>query len=259
MAAPSSIRDAIERTLSHARETDVLFTAAGIAYYMLVSLIPTVVLGFALVSELYGPTLAVELVESSSDVLSPAAQRTLEQAVLQGTGRLEATVGSTVVFLWGVLRVFRGVRAAFSTTYDSDRNTTILSSLRDSVVTLFAVSLGLVLLVGLGIILESAGITVHRVLLAFAQLALLALVLFPLYYVLPGVNVDVREATPGSVVAAGGLVVLLLGFQAYIELATGYPVYGALGGVLVLVTWLYFASFLLLAGAVVNVVLAGRD
>lgn len=85
------------------------------------------------------------------------------------------------------------------------------------------------------------------------------IVFLPLYYVMPPVDVSAREALPGTAVAAVGWLVLQFGFQIYVANAGNYQAYGLLGAVLLFQTWLYFASILVLMGAVVNVVLAGRD
>jgi membrane protein len=59
--------------------------------------------------------------------------------------------------------------------------------------------------------------------------------------------------TPGSVFFAVGWVVLTLAFGFYVSRFGKYNVtYGSLGGVIVLVTWLYLSSFILLFGAEFN-------
>jgi membrane protein len=59
--------------------------------------------------------------------------------------------------------------------------------------------------------------------------------------------------TPGSLFFAIGWVVLTLGFGFYVSHFGKYNVtYGSLGAVIVLVTWLYLSSFILLFGAEFN-------
>jgi membrane protein len=59
--------------------------------------------------------------------------------------------------------------------------------------------------------------------------------------------------TPGSALFAVGWVVLTLGFGFYVSHFGKYNVtYGSLGGVIVLVTWMYLSSFVLLFGAEFN-------
>ena len=59
--------------------------------------------------------------------------------------------------------------------------------------------------------------------------------------------------TPGSLLFAIGWVILTLGFGFYVSHFAKYNVtYGSLGGVVVLVTWMYLSSFVLLFGAEFN-------
>jgi membrane protein len=91
-----------------------------------------------------------------------------------------------------------------------------------------------------------------------ALVVVLALSFLPIYYVLPPVEVSVREALPGAVVAAVGWVLLQVGFRVYAANAGRYAAYGLIGAVLLFVTWLYFASIGVLLGAAVNAVRRGR-
>jgi len=59
--------------------------------------------------------------------------------------------------------------------------------------------------------------------------------------------------TPGSVAAAIGWVVLTLGFGAYVARIDDYSAtYGSLSAIVVLLTWLYLSSYVLLLGAELN-------
>ncbi|WP_174280365.1 YihY/virulence factor BrkB family protein, partial [Sphingomonas bacterium] len=65
--------------------------------------------------------------------------------------------------------------------------------------------------------------------------------------------------TPGSLVAAIGGVVLTLGFGLYVSTFGNYnATYGSLGAIVVLLTWLYLSSYLLLFGAELNAELEHR-
>jgi membrane protein len=59
--------------------------------------------------------------------------------------------------------------------------------------------------------------------------------------------------SPGTLLFAVGWVILTLGFGFYVSNFGNYNVtYGSLGGVVVLVTWMYLSSFILLFGAEFN-------
>jgi len=86
----------------------------------------------------------------------------------------------------------------------------------------------------------------------------LAIAFLPVFYVFPDANVTVREVLSGVVLTALGWAALQGGFQLYASQAAQYQVYGVLGAVLLVLTWLYVAALVLLVGAALNVVLADR-
>lgn len=90
-----------------------------------------------------------------------------------------------------------------------------------------------------------------------ALVVVLTVALLPVYYVLPPVSVSVREVLPGAVLAAVGWVGLQFGFRLYAANAAQYAAYGLIGAVLLFVTWLYFASIVVLLGATLNAVRRG--
>jgi len=76
------------------------------------------------------------------------------------------------------------------------------------------------------------------------------------YYALPDVKQKFKYITPGSV---GGTLVWLLGtwgFSKYVQYFGTYNVtYGSIGGVIVLMTWLYIGGFVFSMGGEVNAIL----
>jgi len=92
----------------------------------------------------------------------------------------------------------------------------------------------------------------------FLFLTLLAAFL-PMYIVFPDTGVDIYEALPGAAFAALGWTILTRGFTFYAGVAGTYAIYGALGAVFLVLTWLYVGALLILAGGALNLVLANRD
>jgi membrane protein len=69
------------------------------------------------------------------------------------------------------------------------------------------------------------------------------------------VDVTLRHAIPGAVVAAVGWVLLQIGFYYYAGSAGKYAAYGLLGALLLFITFLYLGAIVFLIGVVVNVAL----
>ena len=244
--------------LTEAREQQVTFLAASIAYYAFVSLVPMLVLAFIVASFVAGEAFAEQVVRQASGVLTATGERQLREFILDPSGRGGTTAVGLVVLAWSALKVFRGMDQAFSDIYATASDPGILEQIRDAALVLAAIGLAVVVLVVAGAVtalfpdVPFAGVAATLV-----QLVALVPVFLPLYVVFPDDDVGLREALPGAVVATVGWTVLQVLFQIYAGISSTGPSQ-FLGTALLLVTWLYFAGSLLLLGAVVNVVLADR-
>ena len=235
------------------------FAAAALAYYALVALLPLVLVGVAVATAVAGDWLVPWAVDLASRSLSPEATSILQRALRAAAARRAATVGSAVVLLWAGLRFFRGLKLGIVEAYDTGRQASVPRQIIDSLATLAAVSTAVSLLLAGTVAASHLGLPGGVITQTAGTLLALTVVFTPLYYLLPEASVSLTEALPGAAVAAGGWLLLVVGFRAYLVIAGGTTLYSVLGSVVVLATWLYFASLAVLLGAVVNAVLAGRD
>lgn len=239
------------------REREITFLAAAIAYYAFVSLLPALLLAVAVASAVGGEPLVEQVLTIVDEFLTPAGQDSLEAALTSARGRASATLLGVGVLIWSTLRVVRGLDIAFSRVYGTRPTLSIVEQVKRAAVVLLSVGVGLwVMIVGGGALATFIPPGWGGLGLGLLLVGLTA-VFLPLYYYLPGTGLDVREALPGAVLAAVGWVALQAGFQVYAAGATQFSLYGVIGGILLLVTWFYFAAILVLAGATVNYVLAG--
>ena len=90
--------------------------------------------------------------------------------------------------------------------------------------------------------------------------ALLMMILWAtLYSVLPDARQKFRFILPGSVVGVLVWLAASLGFSSYVSHFSTFGVtYGALGGIIVLLLWMWISSLALMLGAEINAVLARR-
>ncbi|WP_458209319.1 YihY/virulence factor BrkB family protein [Haladaptatus sp. NG-SE-30] len=244
--------------VSTIRENHISFYAASFAYYAFVSILPMLLLLFVVVSTLRGEELARAVIQQVA-TLTPTGRGLIRNALTSSSGRLEVSIISLLTLLWSAVKVFRSLDFAFSLIYDATTEPTFLDQLRDGGVVLVTMAVAFVLMVVVNIPTElfSIPVPVDEFLSQLELFAGLVLAFFPMYYILPPVSLSIREALPGTFVAAGGWLVLQVGFQLYAGVATQYTTYGILGAVLLFVIWLYIAGIVLLVGACVNVVLSG--
>ncbi|WP_299236004.1 YihY/virulence factor BrkB family protein [Natronomonas sp.] len=262
----------VDRTVTVARgvaagaQSDrITFIAAGLAYYALISLVPLLLLTLAVTSVVGDTALVETIVAEASDTLGPDIGGLLADALTGAAGRGGATAFGLGVLLWSGLKLFRGLDIAFSDVYGTPGPASVLAQLRNATVTLGAVAIGVATTVaagaaiaGLGVATTIAGRDAAGLVGTAALVCTLTVAFLPLYYVLPGTDMSVRKAVPGAVLAAAGWTALQTGFRVYASIAGSYEAYGVLGGLLLLVTFLYFGGLVLLLGAVFNAVLAGR-
>ena len=240
------------------RERQVAFLAAGIAYYAFVSLVPLLLLALVVGSSLGSEALAQRIVDATAgEILTPTGEALVRDALTGQTGRGGATVVGVATLLWSGLKVFRGLDFAFSSVYGTVGDTSIIADLRDGLVVLFAIGVGVVAVAVINAAVGSFSGQLAGAVASVTSLLTLTVVFFPLYYVFPNVSFDLRAALPGTVFAALGWTTLGAGFRLYAANADAYAAYGVLGGVLLLVTWLYLGAIVVMLGAVVNAVISG--
>lgn len=254
-------RTLVETTVTVVRERRITVLAAGLAYHAFNSLIPAALLVFLGVSAsrrvetLAFGVAAVTGVDGARllDVL-----RTLTQTP---TGQVQAAVIATVVFLWSAAQLLRAMRRAFAALYGSESrgSETTFDAVTDVGLTFGTIALAILLVGVLGVSLAYVFTgwewAVVSVLLLFVSLVAAFL---PIYAILPHADVGVREALPGTAVAAASWTLSGVLFRLYATRAASVHVYGFVGGTLIFLTWLYVGGLCLLLGVTLNAVLADR-
>ncbi len=251
----TDLREIIVDLVRLARQAQMGFLAAAIAYYAFLSMIPAVLLVIVIATTVGGPLLAAQIRMATGNYLSATGQILMEETITNASGRAGATLVGLVVLGWSALGVVRGLDTAFGHLYDGESQTGYLDRIRETVVAGLGIGFGITTMVFVGSILAAIPMTLSaRVVGTVVLMVGLFVAFLPLYVVLPGRRMDVRAALPGAVFVTVGWVVLQGLFQLYVSMAPRFELYGVLGGVLVLVTWFYLAAMLLLLGAGLNVV-----
>jgi YihY family inner membrane protein len=236
-------------------DRDVTLLAASIAYYAFVSLLPLLVLTTVVATAVGGAGLRTAALDLAGRYLLPVGRGLVGEALANTTGRGGVTLVGLLVLLWSSIKLFRGIDTAFARIYGTPARD-FVGSVRVGVTVLVAVGVGAfggVALVGAVAILR----TPVALLAPLVFFGVLLGALFPVYYLTPAADVSPREALPGTLFCAGGWTVFGIAFAIYAAVATTsgrFALYGALGAVLLLVTWFYLAGLVLLVGGTLNAV-----
>ncbi|AXR76911.1 Inner membrane protein YihY, formerly thought tobe RNase BN [Natrarchaeobaculum sulfurireducens] len=247
------------RVVALARTEQLTLLAAAVAFYGFISLVPLVLLAVGIAASIGGDALADQLTAAAGDVLTPAAQELLADTVLDDAGRQSATVAGALGLLWGSSRVLRGIDRAFSRVYGTVASKTLLDTIWDAMIAFLAISFGLAIVGGLEVVIRFLPVIELGFFGPLFVLLGLVVTFLPLYVIFPDDNVGLREALPGTIIAAVGWFALSRTFSIYATFAAENAVYGALGAVFLVLIWLYAGAIVLLSGAVCNAVLANRE
>jgi YihY family inner membrane protein len=252
------LRAVVRSVVEVSREQGLSVLAAAIAYYAFVSIVPLVLLALVAATAVAGRAFAARVSALLREFLTAEASSLVGTALTSSAGRGGASVLGLAVLLWSGLRLFRGLDLAFARVYGREGSVSLLAQVRDALVVLVAVAAAVGGVAVLGAVPALARAPLVGLLGPLAVGIVLVAVFFPLYYVFPDCPITVRGALPGTVLAASGWTGLGTVFGLYAERAASFQLYGVLGGVVVVLTWLYFGGLVVLFGAALNAALAGR-
>ncbi len=242
--------------------------AAALTFYGILSIFPFLLFIVALAGLVIEPTQVQALIGALGREVPPALSRLLYAQLAQltsGPSRGVLTF-SALAAVWsataGVVSLMTALNSAYGVTESRPRWK------------VYGIALGM-MLAGAILALPAGLVTVAAPALA-TQLgqpwttlvgwlrlpvaALLMMILWAtLYSVLPDVRQRFKLITLGSVVGVLVWLTASLGFSFYVSHFSTFGItYGALGGIIVLLLWLWISSLALMLGAEINAVLARR-
>jgi membrane protein len=265
---PVGWKDILLRAWSEVWEANLFLVAGGVTYAVLLALFP----GLAALVSLYGllldPSQIEKQVASMSAILPEQAQQMLSDElhtlVTSSTGALGlSAIVALLLALWSASRGMSGLITALNIAYDEHEKRGFFK------LNLIAVGLTIGLTIaGIIVVALVAVLPAALQVLPLGELSKwLSLILeWPLLigFVSAGLAVMYRYApsrdepqwkwvSPGAGVAVTLWIVASIGFTVYVAHFNSYSkTYGSLGGVIILLTWLYISSFVILFGAAIN-------
>ncbi|HEU4366728.1 MAG TPA: YihY/virulence factor BrkB family protein [Methylomirabilota bacterium] len=263
-----SVRELGRRVWSEISKDEVADRAAALAYYFLFALFPTLLFLTSLLGLLPLPGLMDRLLAYANHALpgdaSSIVTRTLGEIQAGARGGL-LSIG-VLAALWAASAGMASMMNTLNVAYDVEdprswwkrRLVAVLLTIGFSVFILTALVLivfgprigeALAGRMGLGPLFTLVWNVVSvPVVMAFVLIGI-ALV----YYFAPATRTHWRWVTPGSVVALALWLAMSLGLRWYVANFADYgATYGSIGGVILLMLWLYLSGFVLLVGAEIN-------
>ncbi len=261
-------KDILIRSWQEVSDNNIFLVAGGVTYAVLLALFPALAALVSIYGLLLDPAQVEQQVAALSQVLPPDTATMigdeLHKLVTASSGSL--SIGAAVALLlalWSASRGMSGLITAFDIAYEQKETRNFFR------LNLIAIGLTILMLVGGTVVIALVGVlpaALNLIGLASSTKWLLLVLEWPLLIVvvMTGLAVLYRYApnrqtpqwrwvSPGAVMATLLWLIGSLGFSIYVSHFNSYnKTYGSLGGVVVMLTWLYLSAFVALFGAVVN-------
>lgn len=271
-AESTSLGTTLKRTFTEFKEDNVTDWAAALTYYGLLSLFPALIALVGVIGLFADPQGATQTITDVVDELGPqgAADTFTEQiesvTASTSTAGIMAIVG-ILVALWSASTYVGAFMRASNVIYETPEGRPIwkLRPLQMLVTLIIVVLAALVLValvvsgplaeaIGNAIGLSDTAVTIYQIAKWPILLALVAAIITVLYYASPNVKLaGFRWVTPGSAVAVVAWIIASAAFALYVANFGSYnETYGALGGVVALLIWLWITNLAILFGHELN-------
>jgi membrane protein len=261
---------ALKRTVSEFREDNLTDWAAALTYYAVLAIFPALIVLVSVLG-LAGSSATQPLIDNLGTVAPGPAKQIFTSAIKnlqgsQGTAGVLFVVG-LLAALWSASGYVAAFMRASNAIYDMPEGRPIWKTLPVRVgltlvlLLLLAISTiavvltgGLAAKVGGLIGLGDTAVTVWNIAKWPVLLLVVSFMFALLYWAAPNVKQPgFRWVSPGGVVAVIGWLIASAAFAFYVSSFASYnKTYGALGGVVVFLVWLWISNIVILLGAEFN-------
>jgi membrane protein len=268
----SSWQDTLKRTVSEFREDKLNHWAAALTYYSVLSMFPALLVLVSLLGLFGDPERVTKVLTDTVSALGPSTaadtfQRPIESITNNRGGAGVVFVVSVVGALWAASGYVSAFADASNTIYEVDEGrpfwkakplqlviTLVLIIMAALVALALVLSGPIVGALGGALGLSDTALTAWRFAKWPAMLVLVMVIFGVLYYTGPNARVSgIRWVTGGAVLALVAWIVASIGFALYVGNFGSYnKTYGALGGVVVFLLWLWLTNVAILLGAEFN-------
>ena len=275
MLADANWKQIGKRLWKESGDDHVSLVASGIAFNTFLAFIPfltSVVLSYGLVA---APEQVAAHIQYLSQLLPGEAAEVVGAQLRNMVDTASSTTGlglvvTLAIALYGAIRGATGIIDGLNIIFEVEESRSFLKQMGVAiaitvglVLTFFLASAGISMMGFLSAILPNiAGIVDDLLQIGFwiTAAAGVSVVVSLIYRMAPNrPDLEWRWLTPGSVLATAVWLAATFVFGVYVGNFGNYQaIYGALGAVIIFLIWLYISAYILLLGAELNQVLAGK-
>ena len=258
----------LKRTFSEASKDRILLVAAGVTFYGLLALVPSLAAFITLYGFIFDPAAVDRQVASLEGVLPGGAIEIIRAQASRITSQEQSTLGVALAIslglsLWSSAAGVKGIIEALNIAYDEEEKRSFLVLSASAILMTLGAIVFMIVAIGalavLPVVLDFIGIGGWtEALLRLGRWPLLAVLvmlgLAVLYRYGPSRrHAEWRWITWGSAVAAIGWLLFSVLFTWYVANFGSYnETYGSLGAVVGLLTWMWLSTVIVLLGAELN-------
>lgn len=258
----------IDQLYCRFQDDDVSALGAQLTYYLILAFFPFLILLMTIIS--YTPVTSEDILKGVSPVLSNTTYKIIEdfvKEILASGSRTLLSIGM-IGTIWaasnGVMAIVKGLNKA----YDEEENRPFWKL--SGIAILFTLALGFMILLSFALLVFGKKVgeqlfehfpnnfdIIWNFIKYGIPLATMLFVFVFLYMLAPNRRLSVREVIPGAIFSTAGWVIISILFAFYVNRWDTYTrSYGSIGGIIVLLIWLYFSSVIILLGGHINATLS---
>ncbi|SDN84172.1 YihY/virulence factor BrkB family protein [Alkalicoccus daliensis] len=251
---------------------NVPLLAAAQAYYYLLSLVPMLILALSILPYLnLDPDQAIETIQGMMPgELGGVFEDQLADILTEQRGGL-LTFG-IIGTIWSASNGLNAFIKAQNQAYDVKEERSFIKARLVSIGLTFGMIAALIVALVLPVFgdtligfIQSIGLIppdleiLFRILRWVVSIIVIAIIFAGLYHFAPNVHIPFKYSLPGALFATIALQITSLAFSFYISNFGNYSeTYGSLGGIIILMLWLFLIGIILVVGAEVNAILYRR-
>lgn len=260
----------LKKLISNVIDDDITALAAQLTYYLLLSFFPFLLLLLSILG--YSDLKSTDVLVYLSKVVPKGTFDLINNTVISVFDKTSGNLVSLSIIgvLWTGSSGFRAIIKGLNKAYDEKETRPYWKTLIISI--LFMLGLVLVIIGAVALVVFGqmiGGIIVTRfnvsskfilnwdIIRYVVTLVGMVFIFASLYHFTPCRRLTWREVMPGATFSTLGWLLSSLGFAYYVNNFNNYSsVYGGIGGVIVLMLWLYITSIIILLGGELNAMLA---
>lgn len=250
-------------------DDDIFALAAQLAYYLILSFIPFLIFLMTLIG--LSNLNATRLLEGLSALMPGSAFELVSSIISEIVyTRYSGLLGvSILLLLWTASSAFRAVIKGVNKAYDVKENRSFFIRVIIAIISTLMLAIAIIITLAMLVFGGVIGEYLIRVLpfpelinfiwniCRFIIVVVAVIMIFAaIYRYMPSKRMCWKEVFPGAIISTFLWIIVSLSFSFYINNFSNYSrLYGSLGAVFVLITWLYITSIIFILGVEINTVL----